>query len=91
MSTGTGQCYKNTQWLGGQDLHGYLQGWFPNGSSLVLPTPHGNLLSDLEGQVLGEVCHRSSPGPRWHHSLLNSCSHNTLTPNSSLLHTTALH
>ena len=27
------------------------------------------------GQILGEVCHRASPGPRQQHSHLNSCSH----------------
>ena len=68
VSTRTGQCYKNTQWLGGQDLHGYLQGWFPNGSSLVLPTPHGSLLSDLEwtgpGRGLPQRQPRSQVAPQ---------------------------
>lgn len=40
------------------------------------------LLSDSRVDRSWErVYHRGCPGPRWHHSLLNSCSHNTLTPN----------
>ena len=50
------------------------------------PTLYCSLAQIWSRQVLGDVCHRSSPDPRWWHRHLGSCSHSVPIPSCSLIH-----
>lgn len=64
------ESWMDRPWAGIRDCS------FPSGSAPAPPTLH-----HLWGrQILGEVYHRGSPGLRWQHSHLHSCSHSPPNP-----------
>ena len=84
MNTGWWVASQNHTSLVDSLWGGAHSGSFPVGVLWLYPLYTTAWRQNWGGQVLGVPCHRGSQSLRWQHTSLNSCSHNVLTPSTSL-------